>query len=55
MELDVFMDGEIVRVDQKGIANISSLQSWRSEADGALVYYVFDLLWFDGKDLSKMP
>lgn len=53
--LDVVIDGEIVNVDQKGTADFSSLQSWRSEADGALVYYVFDLLWFDGKDLSKMP
>ncbi len=28
--------------------NFGSLQNWRSEADGELIYYVFDILWLDG-------
>ncbi len=48
-------DGEIVVVNEDGISDFSSLQNWRSEADGALLYYVFDLLWLDGKDLTTLP
>lgn len=47
-------DGEIVVINKKGISDFSSLQGWRSEADGDLVYYVFDLLWLDGYDLTKL-
>jgi bifunctional non-homologous end joining protein LigD len=49
------VDGEIVVVNNQGISDFSSLQGWRSEADGDLVYYVFDLLWFDGYDLTNLP
>jgi bifunctional non-homologous end joining protein LigD len=49
------VDGEIVVVDSKGISNFALLQNWRSEADGELLYYVFDLLWLDGKDLTRLP
>lgn len=49
------LDGEIVVLKGKGISNFNALQNWRSEADGALVYYVFDLLWLDGHDLTGWP
>lgn len=53
--LNAVIDGEIVSINQKGTADFSSLQGWRSEADGNLVYYVFDILWYDGKNLSSLP
>jgi len=53
--IDAVFDGEILVVDDKGISNFGNIQNWRSEADGSLVYYVFDLLWYDGKDLSALP
>ncbi|MEO8819653.1 MAG: DNA ligase D [Ginsengibacter sp.] len=53
--IDAVLDGEIVSVNKNGLADFSSLQGWRSEADGALVYYVFDILWYDGKDLMELP
>lgn len=31
------------------------MQGWRSEADGELIYYIFDVLWLEGKDLSHLP
>ncbi len=53
-KIDAVLDGEIVSLSEKGKADFGSLQSWRSEADGSLVYYVFDILWYDGKDLMKL-
>ncbi len=52
--IDAVIDGEICVVNDKGIAHFGSLQNWRSEADGELVYYVFDILWLDGHDLTRL-
>jgi bifunctional non-homologous end joining protein LigD len=49
------LDGEIVVLNDKGISSFNALQNWRSEADGVLAYYVFDLLWLDGHDLTGWP
>lgn len=49
------VDGEIVVVNRQGISDFNALQNWRSEADGQLLYYVFDILWLNGKDLTGMP
>jgi bifunctional non-homologous end joining protein LigD len=53
--INAIVDGEICVLNEKGIAHFGSLQNWRSEADGELVYYVFDLLWLDGRDLTSLP
>ncbi|WP_205780462.1 DNA ligase D [Mucilaginibacter limnophilus] len=52
---DMIVDGEIVVLNKKGISNFGSLQNWRSEADGELIYYVFDILWYDGYDFTELP
>ncbi|QIY90105.1 DNA ligase D [Chryseobacterium gallinarum] len=52
--LDAILDGEIVVLGEAGTANFGSLQNWRSEADGDLVYYVFDILWYKGKNLKDL-
>jgi len=49
------IDGEIVSINENGAADFSSLQGWRSEADGQLIYYVFDILFHDEKDLTQLP
>ncbi len=49
------VDGEIVVVNEKGIPDFSDLQAWRSEADGHLNYYLFDILWLDGIDVMGLP
>ncbi|RYG46558.1 MAG: DNA ligase D, partial [Chitinophagaceae bacterium] len=54
-KLDAVVDGEVVVVNDDGISNFGDLQNWRSEADGHLYYYVFDMLWIDGRDLSQLP
>ncbi|MDM1292721.1 DNA ligase D [Sphingobacterium sp. N143] len=55
MGINAVIDGEIVVLGKNGVANFGALQNWRSEADGDLVYYIFDLLWYEGKDLKSLP
>lgn len=49
------VDGEVVVLDENGKPNFGALQNWRSEADGEIYFYVFDLLWLNGKDLMQLP
>jgi bifunctional non-homologous end joining protein LigD len=55
LKMQAVLDGEIVVLDENGKSNFGKLQNWRSEADGALYYYVFDLLWLNGRDLMELP
>jgi bifunctional non-homologous end joining protein LigD len=54
-DIDAVIDGEILVLNDKGISDFGALQNWRSEADGNLVYYVFDILWYEGKNLMCLP
>jgi len=53
--INAVLDGEILVIGKDGKANFGALQNWRSEADGDLVYYAFDLLWYEGKDIMGLP
>jgi bifunctional non-homologous end joining protein LigD len=47
------IDGEIVVLDENGVSDFSSLQSALKEGRaGSFIYYVFDLLHLDGRDLA---
>jgi bifunctional non-homologous end joining protein LigD len=48
------LDGEIVAIDENGLANFQLLQNWQN-APVQLRYYVFDLLWLDGYDVTAIP
>lgn len=54
-KVSAVVDGEIVVMNDKGYPDFGALQTWRSEADGELAYYLFDLLWYDGYDLMQTP
>jgi len=54
-KIDAVLDGEIVVVNDDGLPDFSNLQLWRSEADGTLLYYFFDILWMDGLSLMHLP
>lgn len=54
-KINAVVDGEIVVVNEKGVPDFSDLQNWRSEADGRLNYYLFDILWLEGVDLMTIP
>ncbi|MEZ5788297.1 MAG: DNA ligase D [Xanthobacteraceae bacterium] len=50
------IDGEIVVEDESGISSFSALQAvLKGERRGAFVYYAFDLLQLDGRDLRGEP
>jgi len=55
LNINAVLDGEILVIKEDGKADFGALQNWRSEADGHLVYYAFDILWHDGKNLMDMP
>ncbi|RZM15831.1 MAG: DNA ligase, partial [Pedobacter sp.] len=54
-KINAVLDGEVIVLNDKGVSNFGDLQNWRSEADGTLVYYVFDILWYEGKNLMDLP
>lgn len=54
-KVNAVVDGEIVVLNEKGLSNFSELQEWRSEADGQLFYYLFDIVWLNGQDLTGLP
>ncbi|MEP6594803.1 MAG: DNA ligase D [Ginsengibacter sp.] len=53
-KINAVLDGEIMVLNEEGVANFGNLQNWRSEADGELILYLFDVLWLDGYDLTGM-
>lgn len=49
------LDGEITVADADGHSSFGALQNAISEGNGDFVYYVFDLLQLDGRDLRGLP
>lgn len=55
IEGQAIVDGEVV-VIHEGRTNFSELQADLGRGDqDRLIYFAFDLLWLDGKDLRKKP
>jgi bifunctional non-homologous end joining protein LigD len=52
---DAVLDGEVVVVDAAGRSSFQLLQNYQTTGQGNLVYYVFDLLHLDGRDLRPLP
>lgn len=55
LNLNAVLDGEIVVLKESGVPSFEGLQNWRSEADGELIFYVFDVLWLNGNSLLHLP
>ena len=49
------IDGEIVVMGNDGKTDFGALQNWESEKDSTLVYQVFDILWYEGRNLMGLP
>lgn len=49
------IDGEIVVLGADGKSDFSAIQNWQRSKDGQLVYNVFDILWYEGRDLRDLP
>lgn len=55
-QTNFMLDGEIVAQDEQGRSSFQLLQGLEmGTARPAIAYYVFDLLYEDGKDLCKLP
>jgi bifunctional non-homologous end joining protein LigD len=52
---EAVLDGEVVAVDRDGRSQFQLLQNYQKTGRGDLVYYAFDLLSFDGRDLRSEP
>jgi bifunctional non-homologous end joining protein LigD len=46
------LDGEIVALDDEGVPRFQLLQQWKKRPTAPVVYYLFDLLWHDGRDAT---
>jgi bifunctional non-homologous end joining protein LigD len=46
------LDGEIVTLDKDGIPRFQLLQRWQKRPTAPVVFFLFDLLWCDGRDLT---
>jgi len=53
LDHDFVMDGEVVVLDENGHPNFDALQKYKEGMH--LAYYVFDLLWLEGEDLTRLP
>src|SRR6201981_4264647 len=49
------LDGEVVAVDENGIPRFQLLQRFQKLPTAPTLYYVFDILWSDGEDLTGKP
>jgi bifunctional non-homologous end joining protein LigD len=52
---EAVLDGEVVVVDERGRSRFQLLQTYQKTGKCRLVYYVFDLLYLDGRDLRSLP
>lgn len=49
------LDGEVVAVDENGIPHFQLLQRFQEQPTAPTLYYVFDILWHNGEDLTGKP
>jgi bifunctional non-homologous end joining protein LigD len=52
---DVVLDGEVAVLRADGTTSFQDLQAALGEGDEGIVYFVFDLLYWDGYDLTRAP
>jgi bifunctional non-homologous end joining protein LigD len=55
LNYDMILDGEIVVLDNEGRSKFQLIQNYQRTGKGNLVYYIFDLLYYDGYDLRDLP
>jgi bifunctional non-homologous end joining protein LigD len=50
------LDGEMVVLDEKGVSDFQALQNFlRNRQKGELTYFLFDILHYEGYDLTRVP
>lgn len=54
LHLNAVLDGEVVVLNNEGHSDFDALQRY-NEREHHLVYYIFDILWLNGKSLKSLP
>jgi bifunctional non-homologous end joining protein LigD len=54
-DFDAVLDGEIVVLNKEDRSTFQLLQNYNHTGTGNLVYYVFDILYYNGRDLRELP
>lgn len=49
------LDGEVVVIDKHGRPNFQLMQNFQRTREGQIYYYVFDILYLNGRDLKELP
>jgi bifunctional non-homologous end joining protein LigD len=49
------LDGEVVAEDENGIPRFQLLQRFQKQPTAPTLYYVFDVLWSGGADITGKP
>ena len=53
---DALIDGELVILDSRGVSSFQALENALGKGrERDIVYYAFDLVYLDGRDLSRVP
>lgn len=55
LKIQAFLDGELVVLDKKGKSHFQLMQNYQKTKEGELYYYVFDILYLNGRDLRGVP
>lgn len=55
IEDDVILDGELIVENSKGLGDFQALQNFSTTKKGNLNYYVFDILFLNGHDITTLP
>lgn len=55
LPFNAIIDGEVVVQDAEGKSSFSGLRRYLSAGKGEPLYYVFDLISYEGKDLTEQP
>jgi len=50
---DFVIDGEVVAFNKDGEVSFDAVQ--KANPDARLAYYVFDIVWYDGRDIKQLP
>ncbi|RJQ32339.1 DNA ligase D [Candidatus Parcubacteria bacterium] len=50
----VVLDGEIVALNDEGKPDFQTLQDYRRDRKGQVIYFVFDLLFLNGRDVRRL-
>jgi bifunctional non-homologous end joining protein LigD len=53
LKLNAILDGELVTLDEDGSPNFSNIIS--PNRPGVLIYYVFDILWYNDRNVLSLP